>query len=113
MRVGIDAPDQGKKEMELMPFWKSIIWVVAISSAASLLEPCIGCLVSGARKPMAIGSVHITAERASVAVGVLLATVVASHLVDYYFVRLAAPIFHTRRQNRVLVIGVLIIKQFS
>jgi len=77
--------------MELMPFWKSIFWVFAISCAASLLGAGIGCLVSGVRKPTVIGSLHITAEHGSAAVGVLLAAVIAWRLVDYFFVWLAAP----------------------
>ena len=77
--------------MELMPFWTSIFWVVAISCAASLLGAGIGCLVSGLRKPTVIGSLHITAERGSATLGVLIAAVIAWSLVDYFFVRLAAP----------------------
>ncbi len=77
--------------MELMPLWKSIFWVVAISCVASLLGASIGCLVSDARKLIATGTMHITAERGSVAAGVLLAAAISWRLVDYYFVRLAAP----------------------
>ncbi len=98
--------------MELMPFWTSMFWVVAISCAASLLGAGIGCLVSGVRKLTAIGPMHITAERGSVAVGVLLAAVIAWRCVDYYFVRLAAPMlacfcagqlgrYYERRRSRV------------